>query len=364
MTYQKMSCAAIHDLSGVGKCSLTVALPILSACGVETAVMPTAVLSTHTGGFTGYTYRDLTEDMLPMAEHWKKEGCSFDALYSGFLGSPQQIGIVAEIFAMFREKGAFVAVDPVMGDAGKLYATYTKEMADGMGTLCRSADLVMPNFTEACHILGMPYREGPYEEAYVREILERLCAMGPKMAVLTGGVAGRGQPGRRLFRGRYRGGHLVHGPPGARGLPRHRGRVRLHPGGGTPKRHGFAPGLPAGGGLHPAGHRHHPPGGGRPAHGPPSLSATCPGSARGWRTSGRAGNRRFPPAPALSAPASGVGALAPTGARAGAAQPRRRGRGTSARGQPPRAHSPKAPKNSVKTTNFAPAALAKTGEIR
>ena len=87
---------------------------------------------------------------------------------------------------MFREKGAFVAVDPVMGDAGKLYATYTKEMADGMGTLCRSADLVMPNFTEACHILGMPYREGPYEEAYVREILERLCAMGPKMAVLTG----------------------------------------------------------------------------------------------------------------------------------------------------------------------------------
>ena len=186
MTYQKMSCAAIHDLSGVGKCSLTVALPILSACGVETAVMPTAVLSTHTGGFTGYTYRDLTDDMLPMAEHWKKEGCSFDALYSGFLGSPEQIGIVAEIFAMFREKGAFVAVDPVMGDAGKLYATYTKEMSDGMGTLCRSADLVMPNFTEACHILGMPYREGPYEEAYVREILERLCAMGPKMAVLTG----------------------------------------------------------------------------------------------------------------------------------------------------------------------------------
>ena len=181
MTYQKMSCAAIHDLSGVGKCSLTVALPILSACGVETAVMPTAVLSTHTGGFTGYTYRDLTDDMLPMAEHWKKEGCSFDAVYSGFLGSPEQIGIVAEIFAMFREKGAFVAVDPVMGDAGKLYATYTKEMADGMGTLCRSADLVMPNFTEACHILGMPYREGPYEETYVREILERLCAMGPKI---------------------------------------------------------------------------------------------------------------------------------------------------------------------------------------
>ena len=104
MTYRNMRCAAIHDLSGVGKCSLTVALPILSACGVETAVMPTAVLSTHTGGFTGYTYRDLTEDLLPMARHWKKEGCRFEALYSGFLGSPEQIGLVSEIFSLFGRR--------------------------------------------------------------------------------------------------------------------------------------------------------------------------------------------------------------------------------------------------------------------
>ena len=186
MTYRNMRCAAIHDLSGVGKCSLTVALPILSACGVETAVMPTAVLSTHTGGFTGYTYRDLTEDLLPMARHWKKEGCRFEALYSGFLGSPEQIGLVSEIFSLFREEGTLVAVDPVMGDGGKLYATYTQEMADGMGTLCRGADLVMPNFTEACHILGLPYREGPYTREYVREILRGLLDLGPRMAVLTG----------------------------------------------------------------------------------------------------------------------------------------------------------------------------------
>ena len=93
-----MSCLAIHDISGVGKCSLTVALPVLSCCGVETSVLPTAVLSTHTGGFTGFTYRDLTGDLLPMAEHWKQVGCRFQSLYSGFLGSAGQIGLVEQIF--------------------------------------------------------------------------------------------------------------------------------------------------------------------------------------------------------------------------------------------------------------------------
>lgn len=186
MLEQQRTCAAIHDLSGAGKCSLTVALPVLSVCGVETSVLPTAVLSTHTGGFTGFTYRDLTEDLLPVARHWKKAGFRFHALYSGFLGSEAQIDLVAEIFQMFREPGTFVVVDPVMGDNGKLYQTYTEEMAQSMVRLCRRADLVVPNITEACRLLEIPYREGPYTRAFIGEVLAGLCELGPQKAVLTG----------------------------------------------------------------------------------------------------------------------------------------------------------------------------------
>lgn len=186
MTYREMNCGAIHDLSGVGKCSLTVALPVLSACGVETSVLPTAVLSTHTGGFFDIVYRDLTEELLPIARHWKREGCRFSALYSGFLGSAAQIGMVEEIFHMFREPGTLVMVDPVMGDGGRLYSTYTEEMAAGMVRLCREANLVVPNMTEASHILGIPYSDGPYAEGKVEDILSDLCKLGPSMAVLTG----------------------------------------------------------------------------------------------------------------------------------------------------------------------------------
>ena len=186
MEYKEMSCLAIHDISGVGKCSLTVALPVLSCCGVETSVLPTAVLSTHTGGFSGFTYRDLTEDLLPMAEHWKSLGCRFQALYSGFLGNAGQIGLVEQIFDWFRQEGTLVLVDPVMGDGGKLYQTYTPEMADGMGRLCRKADIVVPNMTEAYHLLGRDYDPGPYTRDQVVDILKGLCALGPRMAVLTG----------------------------------------------------------------------------------------------------------------------------------------------------------------------------------
>lgn len=186
MEYRQMSCAAIHDISGVGKCSLTVALPVLSACGVETSVMPTAVLSTHTGGFTDFVYVDLTDDMLPMAQHWKSVGCGFDALYTGFLGSPAQIDLVDQIFTMFKREDSLIIMDPVMGDNGKLYQTYTEEMADGVARLCRRADVVVPNMTEASRILGMEYREGPYAKDFVEDVLRRLCALGPQKAVLTG----------------------------------------------------------------------------------------------------------------------------------------------------------------------------------
>ncbi|MCI9256754.1 pyridoxamine kinase [Acutalibacter sp.] len=186
MIYKPMSCAAIHDLSGVGKCSLTVALPVLSACGVETSAMPTAVLSTHTGGFSGFTYRDLTEDVLPIAEHWKSVGCRFSALYSGFLGSAEQTGAVAGIFRMFGGEDVLVFVDPVMGDGGKLYTTITPALAEGMKELCRGADVIAPNLTEAAFLLDAPYVDGPLERPAVEAMLRDLCALGPRWAVLTG----------------------------------------------------------------------------------------------------------------------------------------------------------------------------------
>ncbi len=185
MIYKEMSCAAIHDLSGVGKCSLTVALPVLSACGVETAALPTAVLSTHTGGFEGFTYRDLTEDLLPTAAHWKQVGCHFSALYSGFLGSAQQTVLVEEIIGLLG-KDALVVVDPVMGDRGKLYRTITPQLAAGMAGLCRRADLIAPNLTEAACLLGREYRDEQLSREEAGEMLGALCRMGPSMAVLTG----------------------------------------------------------------------------------------------------------------------------------------------------------------------------------
>lgn len=186
MEYKEMSCLAIHDISGVGKCSLTVALPVLSCCGVETSVLPTAVLSTHTGGFTGFTYRDLTEDLLPMAEHWKQVGCRFQSLYSGFLGSAGQIGLVEQIFDWFREENTLIMVDPVMGDGGKLYKTYTPEMASGMARLCGRADIVVPNMTEAHHLLEREYDPGPYTRQQIEGILKGLCALGPVWLSLQG----------------------------------------------------------------------------------------------------------------------------------------------------------------------------------
>lgn len=185
---KEMRVAAIHDLSGAGKCALTVVLPVMSALGCEVSVLPTAVLSTHTGGFTDPVVRDLTEDMLPTAMHWKKEGACFEAVYSGFLGSAEQIGIVKEIFRMNREvnPGVKILVDPVMGDHGRLYRTYTKEMADGMAELCETADIIVPNMTEAYHLLGEAYKEGPYTEEEIGRMLRGLSAMGPATVVLTG----------------------------------------------------------------------------------------------------------------------------------------------------------------------------------
>ncbi len=178
--------AAIHDISGFGKCSLTVALPIISAAGIETTVLPTAVLSTHTGGFTGFTYRDLTEDMAPVTAHWKSLGIQFDAIYTGFLGSFEQLDLVSKFFDEFKTKANVILIDPVMADNGTLYTIFTPEFAKGMRTLCEKADIIVPNLTEAALLLDEPYNPGPYTQEYIEGLLKRLSEIGPKKIVLTG----------------------------------------------------------------------------------------------------------------------------------------------------------------------------------
>lgn len=184
-THQKRV-AAIHDLSGFGKCSLTVALPILSAAGIETSALPTAILSTHTGGISGYTYRDLTEDMRPVMKHWKSLDIKFDAIYTGFLGSFEQLDIVREFFDAFRQEDNLILVDPVMGDNGELYTVFTREFAAGMRMLCQKADIIVPNLTEAALLLDEPFHPGPYTHAYIESLLRKLGALGPQKVVLTG----------------------------------------------------------------------------------------------------------------------------------------------------------------------------------
>ncbi len=178
--------AVIHDISGFGKCSLTVALPILSACGVEAACMPTAVLSTHTGGIKGYTFRDLTEDMRPFWQHWKALGIPFDAMYSGYLGSVEQTEIIGEMFDAFRKDTKLILVDPAMADNGRFYAMFDEKMAHGQAKLCARADVAVPNMTEAALMTGQEYHPGPYTEEYLRDMCRRMCDLGAKNVVLTG----------------------------------------------------------------------------------------------------------------------------------------------------------------------------------
>ncbi|MBE6570608.1 MAG: pyridoxamine kinase [Ruminococcaceae bacterium] len=175
----------IQDISCFGKCSLTVALPILSAIGLECAIIPTAVLSTHTGGFKGWTFRDLTDDIPEVSAHWKAEGLVFDGLYTGYLGSPRQASMICDFIETFRP--GFTFVDPAMADNGKLYAGFTDEIVPAMAKLCAMADMVVPNITEASLITGIPYRApGEYDEAYIKSQLQALVKLGAKQAAITG----------------------------------------------------------------------------------------------------------------------------------------------------------------------------------
>lgn len=183
MAYKKI--LTIQDISCVGQCSLTVALPILSACGLETCILPSAVLSTHTGGFSGFTFRDLTDDMPAIQAHWQKENIKFKAIYTGYLGSVKQVGYVQNILDTMGDEGCVRIVDPAMADNGKLYSIFNDEYVAAMRTLCASADILIPNITEACFLVNMEYRES-YDESYIEEILEGLSKLGAKTVVLTG----------------------------------------------------------------------------------------------------------------------------------------------------------------------------------
>lgn len=183
MTYKRI--LTVQDISCLGQCSLTVALPILSACGIETCVIPSAVLSTHTGGFTGYTFKDLTDEMPAIMKHWEAEKISFDAIYSGYLGSALQIDYVKTLADKFLRKGGVSIVDPAMADNGKLYVGFDMEYVRAMGGLCSSADIVLPNLTEACLLTGEEWTPVCSREL-VDKLIGRLRDMGVKTIVLTG----------------------------------------------------------------------------------------------------------------------------------------------------------------------------------
>lgn len=183
MSYKRV--LTIQDISCVGQCSLTVALPIISACGLETAILPSAVLSTHTAGFSGYTFRDLTDDMPDLCAHWQSEGIKFDTVYTGYLGSIKQIEYVADIYSKTKKDNSLLIVDPAMADNGKLYPGFTDEFVTAMAGLCARADYVVPNITEAVMMCGMEYKTAHTRE-YIDEIIARLTAMGVKSLILTG----------------------------------------------------------------------------------------------------------------------------------------------------------------------------------
>lgn len=175
---------SIQDISCLGKCSLTVALPIISAMGVETCIIPTAVLSTHTM-FSGFTFKDLTDQIEPIIAHWKASQIDFDAIYTGYLGSLEQIDLVMGIFEAFGRNDNQIIVDPVIGDNGKIYPALNMDFAQGMKKLCGKADIILPNLTEAALMTGREYRD-IYDESYVKDMLKALAELGSRVCVLTG----------------------------------------------------------------------------------------------------------------------------------------------------------------------------------
>ncbi len=176
--------AAIHDLSGYGRSSLTVVLPVLSAMGINVCPLPTAVLSTQTSGFENYLFQDLTETMAAIIEHWKTLPLVFDSIYSGFLGSVSQIELVEDLISHFKRDDQLITVDPVMGDDGEFYGPIDSAMIEGMKNLVKRADLITPNYTEAVFLLGKAYKKTVTVHEVVK-ILKDLSSFGPDKVVIT-----------------------------------------------------------------------------------------------------------------------------------------------------------------------------------
>jgi pyridoxine kinase len=175
--------AAVHDMSGFGKCSLTVALPVISACGVEVCPLPTALLSSSTN-FEGFTILDFTSEMLKYVTHWQQLGLKFDAVYSGFLGSELQIEYIGRIIDMFSPK--FAIIDPVMGDHGQIYKTYTPQMCENMRRLVSKADIVTPNLTEACILTCQDYNTVDVSRKGIEALAKKINRLGAKNVIITG----------------------------------------------------------------------------------------------------------------------------------------------------------------------------------
>ena len=188
--------ATIQDISCFGKCSITVSLPIISAMGVECCIVPTSLLSTHTGGFSGYTFYDLSEQILPIAEHWKSIDLSLDAIYTGYLGSKRQIDLVKKFIEKTAKPQTMIFVDPAMADNGKLYAGFENDFPAKMLELCRCADIVCPNITEAALMLDKPYlKAGEYDKAYIYSLIDGFVEFGVKTVIITGVKYGDGKHG-------------------------------------------------------------------------------------------------------------------------------------------------------------------------
>lgn len=175
---------SVQDISCLGQCSMTVALPVLSAMGVETAILPSAILSTHTGGFQDCFVHDLTEQMPEIISHWQREGIRFDAVYTGYISDARQFGIIASLRALLREDG-LVIVDPAMADHGRLYKGLGPDIVEGMRQLVSQADVILPNLTEAAILLGREYRE-QYTREELEQMLWALGALGPRYTIVTG----------------------------------------------------------------------------------------------------------------------------------------------------------------------------------
>ena len=183
----------VQDISCLGKCSLTIALPVISALGSETVILPTAVLSTHTM-FSGFTCKDLSDQIGPINAHWKTENVKFDAIYTGYLGTAEQIDQMKTLFGEFRSEGTVVVVDPVMADNGKLYPAFDMDYARKNTELCSCADMIVPNITEACIMTDTEYRE-EYDEEYIKGLLSKVVNLGARISVLTGVSLSEGKTG-------------------------------------------------------------------------------------------------------------------------------------------------------------------------